>query len=57
MTPKLFEQDSRLISASSMLLVRGVLQVTREVVNVRAKRLKRLELGGGEQYVKGYNYH
>jgi hypothetical protein len=25
-------------------------------VNVRAKQFKALELGGGEQHVKGHNY-
>ncbi|QJR34083.1 DNA polymerase III subunit alpha [Gemmatimonas groenlandica] len=55
-TPDRFEEHALLISRSPMLLIRGTLQVEQHVVNVRAKQFKALELGGGEQHVKGHNY-
>jgi error-prone DNA polymerase len=55
-TPDRFEEHAQLISTSPMLLIRGTLQVEQHVVNVRAKQFKALELGGGEQHVKGHNY-
>jgi len=55
-TPDRFEQHALLISTSPLLLIRGTLQVEEHVVNVRAKQFKALELGGGEQHVKGHNY-
>jgi len=55
-TPDRFERDALLISHSPLLLVRGVLQVEQQVVNVRAKRFKALTLGGGEEHAKGHNY-
>ncbi|WP_396202442.1 DNA polymerase III subunit alpha [Gemmatimonas sp.] len=55
-TPDRFEAQAQLISRSPMLLIRGTLQVEQQVVNVRAKQFKALELGGGEQHVKGHNY-
>ncbi|MBL0937246.1 MAG: PHP domain-containing protein [Gemmatimonadaceae bacterium] len=56
-TPDRFEEQALLISTSPLLLIRGTLQVEQHVVNVRAKQFKALELGGGEQHVKGHNYH
>ncbi len=56
-TPDRFERDALLISNSPLLLIRGVLQVEQQVVNVRAKRFKALTLGGGEEHAKGHNYH
>ena len=55
-TPDRFEQTALLISTTPLLLVRGTLQVEQQVVNVRAKQVRALELGGGEQHVKGHNY-
>ena len=55
-TPDRYEANAQLISRSPMLLIRGTLQVEQQVVNVRAKQFKALELGGGEQHVKGHNY-
>jgi error-prone DNA polymerase len=55
-TPDRYEEHAQLISRSPMLLIRGTLQVEQHVVNVRAKQFKALELGGGEQHVKGHNY-
>ena len=55
-TPDRFEAHALLLSTSPMLLIRGTLQVEQQVVNVRAKQFKALELGGGEQHVKGHNY-
>ncbi|MCA2984960.1 MAG: DNA polymerase III subunit alpha [Gemmatimonas sp.] len=55
-TPDRFEQHALLISTTPLLLVRGTLQVEQQVVNVRAKQVRALELGGGEQHVKGHNY-
>jgi error-prone DNA polymerase len=55
-TPDRFEEHAQLISRSPMLLIRGTLQVEQHVVNVRAKQFKALDLGGGEQHVKGHNY-
>jgi len=55
-TPGRYEAQAQLISRSPMLLIRGTLQVEQQVVNVRAKQFKALELGGGEQHVKGHNY-
>ncbi len=55
-TPDRFEEHAKLLSTSPMLLIRGTLQVEQQVVNVRAKQFKALELGGGEQHVKGHNY-
>ena len=55
-TPDRYEAQAQLISRSPMLLIRGTLQVEQQVVNVRAKQFKALELGGGEQHVKGHNY-
>jgi error-prone DNA polymerase len=55
-TPDRFEQHALLISTTPLLLVRGTLQVEQHVVNVRAKQFRALELGGGEQFVKGHNY-
>jgi error-prone DNA polymerase len=56
-TPKRFERDAKLISGSPLLLVRGVLQVEQNVVNVRARTFKALRAGSGEDFVKGHNYH
>jgi error-prone DNA polymerase len=55
-TPDRYEEHAQLISRSPMLLIRGTLQIEQHVVNVRAKQFKALELGGGEQHVKGHNY-
>jgi error-prone DNA polymerase len=55
-TPDRFEQHALLISTTPLLLIRGTLQVEQHVVNVRAKQFKALELGGGEQHIKGHNY-
>ena len=55
-TPDRFEQHALLISTTPLLLIRGTLQVEQHVVNVRAKQFRALELGGGEQHVKGHNY-
>jgi error-prone DNA polymerase len=55
-TPDRFEQHALLISTTPLLLIRGTLQVEGQVVNVRAKQFKALELGGGEQHVKAHNY-
>jgi error-prone DNA polymerase len=55
-TPDRFEEHAKLLSTSPLLLIRGTLQVEQQVVNVRAKQFKALELGGGEQHVKGHNY-
>lgn len=56
-TPDRFERDAVLISTSPLLLIRGVLQVEQQVVNVRAKQFKALQLGGGEQHAQGRDYH
>lgn len=56
-TPDRFERDAVLISTSPLLLIRGVLQVEQNVVNVRAKQFRALQLGGGEQHAKGRDYH
>ena len=56
-TPDRFERHAVLISTSPLLLIRGVLQVEQQVVNVRAKQFKALQLGGGEQHAKGRDYH
>ena len=55
-TPDRFEQHALLISTTPLLLIRGTLQVEQHVVNVRAKQFRALDLGGGEQHVKGHNY-
>jgi error-prone DNA polymerase len=55
-TPDRFAQHALLISSTPLLLIRGTLQVEQQVVNVRAKQFRALELGGGEQYAKGHNY-
>ncbi|MFN9201484.1 MAG: DNA polymerase III subunit alpha [Gemmatimonas sp.] len=55
-TPDRFDQHALLISTSPLLLIRGTLQVEGQVVNVRAKQFKALELGGGEQHIQGHNY-
>ena len=56
-TPDRFERDALLISNSPLLLIRGVLQVEQQVVNVRAKRFKALTLGGGEAHAARHDYH
>jgi error-prone DNA polymerase len=56
-TPDRFEEHALLISTTPLLLIRGTLQVEQQVVNVRAKQFRALELGGGEQHTKGRNYH
>ena len=56
-TPDRFERDAVLISTSPLLLIRGVLQVEQQVVNVRARQFKALQLGGGEQHAQGRDYH
>lgn len=56
-TPDRFERNAVLISTSPLLLIRGVLQVEQQVVNVRARQFKALQLGGGEQHAKGRDYH
>ncbi len=56
-TPDRFERHAVLISTSPLLLIRGVLQVEQQVVNVRARQFKALQLGGGEQHAKGRDYH
>jgi len=55
-TPDRFEQHALLISTTPLLLIRGTLQVEQHVVNVRAKQFRALDLGGGEQHVKGHDY-
>ena len=55
-TPDRFAQHALLVSSTPLLLIRGTLQVEQQVVNVRAKQFRALELGGGEQYAKGHNY-
>lgn len=55
-TPDRFEAHAVMLSTAPMLLIRGTLQVEQHVVNIRAKQFKVLDLGGGEQHVKGHNY-
>src|SRR5205085_1503080 len=48
-TPQRFERQALLISRTPLLLVRGVLQVEQNVVNVRAKQFRALEAAVGAE--------
>jgi len=55
-TPDRFATHGALISSSPLLLIRGILQVEGRVVNVRARRFRRLDLGAGEAHLRGHDY-
>ena len=56
-TPKRFERQALLISASPLLLVRGVLQIEQSVVNVRADRFRALQAEVGAEYARSHDFH
>src|SRR6478735_152493 len=55
-TPPRFEKQALLISRTPLLLVRGVLQVEQNVVNVRAKQFRALQAAVGAEFAKGHDF-
>ena len=55
-TPKRFERQALLISTTPLLLVRGVLQVEKGVVNVRADVFRGLRADVGAEHAKGHDF-
>jgi error-prone DNA polymerase len=56
-TPPRFERQALLISRTPLLLVRGVLQVEQNVVNIRAKQFRALEAAVGAEFARGHDFH
>jgi error-prone DNA polymerase len=56
-TPKRFERQALLISASPLLLVRGTLQVEHGVVNLRGESFQSLKADAGEAWARGHDFH
>jgi error-prone DNA polymerase len=56
-TPKRFERQAMLISTSPLLLVRGVLQVESNVVNVRGAVFRGLSAPVGAEHARSHDFH
>jgi error-prone DNA polymerase len=56
-TPQRFERQALLISTTPLLLVRGVLQIEQNVINVRAKKFRALQAELGAEYAKSHDFH
>ena len=56
-TPQRFERQALLISRTPLLLVRGVLQVVQNVVNVRAQQFRALQAAVGAEFAKRHDFH
>jgi error-prone DNA polymerase len=56
-TPQRFERQALLISRTPLLLVRGILQVEQNVVNIRAKQFRALEAAVGAEFARGHDFH
>jgi error-prone DNA polymerase len=56
-TPKLFEQNRRLVVRSPLLLVEGVLQEEQGVLNVRGRRFAALGQGAGAAFATSHDFH
>jgi error-prone DNA polymerase len=56
-TPQRFERQALLISRTPLLLVRGVLQVEQNVVNVRAQQFRALQAAVGAEFAKRHDFH
>ncbi|HEX5829603.1 MAG TPA: OB-fold nucleic acid binding domain-containing protein, partial [Gemmatimonadaceae bacterium] len=56
-TPQRFERDMILISTSPLLLVRGVLQVEQNVVNLRARTFTALHAPVGAEHARRHDFH
>ncbi len=55
-TPDRFEANKEAIIGNPMLLIRGVLQVDRGAVNIRARSFSALHAESGERHVKRYDF-
>ena len=56
-TPKRFERQALLISATPLLLVRGTLQVEQGVVNIRGEEFRGLQAEVGAEYAQRHDFH
>ena len=56
-TPQRFERQALLISRTPLLLVRGVLQVEQNVVNIRAKQFRALQAAVGAEFARRHDFH
>jgi error-prone DNA polymerase len=56
-TPQRFERQALLISRTPLLLVRGVLQVEQNVVNVRAQQFRALQAAVGAEFARRHDFH
>ncbi|HET7565651.1 MAG TPA: OB-fold nucleic acid binding domain-containing protein [Gemmatimonadaceae bacterium] len=56
-TPKRFARQSALIAHERLLLVRGILQVERGVVNLRGEYFRALKPEAGEAWGRGHDFH
>src|SRR4051794_11735100 len=56
-TPQRFERQALLISRTPLLLVRGVLQVVQNVVNVRAQQFRALQAAVGAEFARRHDFH
>jgi error-prone DNA polymerase len=56
-TPQRFERQALLISRTPLLLVRGVLQVVQNVVNLRAQQFRALQAAVGAEFAKRHDFH
>lgn len=56
-TPQRFEEQALLISRTPLLLVRGVLQVEQQVVNLRAAGFRALEAAVGAEFAQRHDFH
>jgi error-prone DNA polymerase len=56
-TPKLFEENKRLVRRSPLLVVSGVLQEEQGVLNIRGKRFAAPHPGAGAAWVASHDFH
>ena len=56
-TPKRFERQALLIATTPLLLVRGILQVEKGVVNLKGEQFQALRAQAGEQWAGSHDFH
>ena len=56
-TPKLFEENKRLVRRSPLLVVRGVLQEEQGVLNIRGRQFAAPRPEAGAAFVTSHDFH
>jgi error-prone DNA polymerase len=56
-TPQRFEKQALLISRTPLLLVRGVLEISQKVVNLKAEEFVALGAGAGAEHARSHDFY